>query len=43
MKCIFTRWLQMSEFQDEVKGNGKENILSILIVAMLRLDLQLHL
>jgi len=33
----------MSEFQGEFNGSGKENILSILTVAMLRLDLDLHL
>jgi hypothetical protein len=43
VKCIFTGLLQMSEFQGEVKGSRKENILSILNVAMLRLDLELHL
>ena len=43
MKYIFTGWLQMSEFQGEFKGSGKENILSILNVAMLHLDLELHL
>jgi len=34
IKYIFTGWLQTSEFQDEVKGRGKENTLSILNVAV---------
>ena len=43
IKCIFARWSQMSEFQGEIKGSRKENILSILNVAMLSLDLELYL
>jgi len=32
----------MSEFQGEIIGIGKENILSIFNVAILRLDLELY-